>query len=133
MIHFWQKISGKFTSYKNLIVHTTCAYLSSHLICIILFLNEIKLVLYVGGYRKKLYNQTLENFWEIAVFKSDRTSSIGTVSVCYTHRLRYIKISIWVQGVPEKNVWYIGYPHHELMHLSCKINSYKVELECTEN
>ena len=42
--------------------HATRAYLPSHLACIIHFLNEIKLVLYVGGHRKKLYNQTLENF-----------------------------------------------------------------------
>ena len=43
-------------------LHATRAYLPSHLTCIIHFLNEIKLVLYVGGHRKKLYNQTLENF-----------------------------------------------------------------------
>ena len=44
-----------------------CIPLLPHLSCIMNFLNQILKVLYIGSHRKKLLNQTLENFWENAI------------------------------------------------------------------
>ena len=45
-------------------IHATRAFLPPHLSCIMNFVNELLLVWYIGSHRKKLWNQTLENFWE---------------------------------------------------------------------
>ena len=47
-------------------IHATRAFLPPHLSCIMNFVNELLLVWYIGSHRKKLWNQTLENFWENA-------------------------------------------------------------------
>ena len=47
--------------------HATRASLPSHLSCIKNFFNEISKVSYVGSDRKNPWNQTLGNFWDIAI------------------------------------------------------------------
>ena len=47
--------------------HATRASLPPHLFCIMNFVNGLLLVWYIGSHRKKLWNQTLENFWENAI------------------------------------------------------------------
>ena len=47
-------------------IHATRASLPPHLSCFMNLVNELLLVWYIGSHRKKLWNQTLENFWENA-------------------------------------------------------------------
>ena len=53
-------------SCKNMSNHATRASLPPHLSCFMNLVNQLFLVWYIGSHRKKLWNQTLENFLENA-------------------------------------------------------------------